>query len=104
MPDFFRIGSRIKSEGTRNEVMELYPQFILKNPSDDLMIRGGDFYAVWNESTNLWSTREQDVIDMIDARLDEVKEKKSKEYPGKIRAMYMWNAETGSIDAWHKYC
>lgn len=28
----------------------------------NLMIRGGDFYAIWIEERGLWSTDEQDII------------------------------------------
>ena len=43
------------------EGLEVYPKFIIKN-SSDLMIRGGDFYAVWIEELGLWSTDEDDVL------------------------------------------
>ena len=35
------------------------------------MIRGGDFYAVWIEEFGLWSTDEQDALNLIDKILDE---------------------------------
>ena len=44
MLDFFTIGTRT----TKNGTTEVYPKFIMKR-SEDLMIRGGDFYAVWVE-------------------------------------------------------
>ena len=40
MIDFLRIATR----STRRGVVEIYPKFVILNPSDDLMIRGGDFY------------------------------------------------------------
>ena len=45
-----------------------YPKFLLKK-SSDLMIQGGDFYAIWIEEKGLWSKDEQDAIDMIDNEL-----------------------------------
>lgn len=33
------------------------------------MVRGGRFYAIWNPRVNLWSTREFDVAELIDADL-----------------------------------
>ena len=42
----------------------LYPKFIIKK-SKDLMIRGSDFYAVWMEEWGLWSTDEQDALQML---------------------------------------
>lgn len=46
-------------------MMEVRPNFINLN-SRDIMLRDGDFVAVWNPKTGLWSKRENDVIDIID--------------------------------------
>ena len=46
----------------------IYPDFIVKR-SQDLMIRGKDFYAVWDEENNIWSTSEDRVFDLIDEML-----------------------------------
>lgn len=100
MLDFVRISTRSKKQG----VVEIYPNFVMKK-SSDLMIRGGDFYAVWIEETGLWSTDEQDVIDMIDRELA-IFTKKYKETSGdcSVHTLYMWDATSGMIDDWHKYC
>ena len=46
-------------------MMEARPNFInLK--SRDIMLRDGDFVAVWDPKTGLWSKHEDDVIDIID--------------------------------------
>ena len=46
-------------------MMEVRPNFInLK--SRDIMLRDGDFVAVWDSRTGLWSKHEDDVIDIID--------------------------------------
>ena len=83
---------------------EIYPIFIAKK-SKDLMIRGKDFYAVWDERKNCWSTNQDDVVDMIDDALDQFRKDHMEEFPAlaNARIMYMWNADTGSIDKWHKY-
>ncbi len=80
---------------------EIYPVFVAKN-SKDLMIRGGDFYAIWDERKGLWSQSQDDVVDLIDAALDEFKEKNPALADAKI--LYLWNGDTGMIDKWHKYC
>jgi hypothetical protein len=64
MVDFFKIATRSPKRG----VTEIYPKFIIRK-SQDLMIRGGDFYAVWLEDKGLWSTDEDDLIDVIDNAL-----------------------------------
>lgn len=51
MIDFLMISTR----STKRGVIEIYPKFIIKK-SSDLMIRGGDFYAIWLEDRGLWST------------------------------------------------
>ena len=99
MLDFLMISSR----STKRGVIEIYPKFIIKR-SNDLMIRGGDFYAIWMEELNLWSTDEQDALRLIDREIDIYIEKNREKFDSNIKALYMWDAETGMIDSWHKYC
>ena len=51
MVDFLKIATRSVKKG----IIEVYPKFIVRK-SSDLMIRGGDFYAIWLEDRGLWST------------------------------------------------
>lgn len=67
------------------------------------MIRGSDFYAIWNENTNLWSTDETIALQLIDAELDEYAKKHDKIFE-QYRVLHLWDASTGMIDSWHKYC
>lgn len=97
MVDFMTIATKI----TKSGVMEIYPKFVIKK-SKDLMIRGGDFYSIWNDKRNLWSTEEQEAITIIDNELREyAQEYKNSATP--VRVLYMWDAESGVIDKWHKY-
>ena len=68
------------------------------------MIRGGDFYAIWDADKKLWSTDEQDVIRMVDAELDKYAKEHEAKFEGNIRVLHMWDADSGIIDKWHKYC
>lgn len=99
MLDFLVIATRSGKRG----IIEIYPKFIIKK-SSDLMIRGGDFYAIWVEERGLWSTDEQDAVDLIDRELDHYAEENRQRFDNNIRVMHMWDAETGMIDTWHKYC
>lgn len=99
MIDFLTIDTRSKKKG----VVEIYPKFIIKK-SNDLMIRGGDFYAVWLEEKGLWSTDEQDALQLIDRELDIFAEKNGKYQDADVRVLHMWDSESGMIDHWHKYC
>lgn len=68
------------------------------------MIRGGDFYAIWLEELGLWSTDEQDALQLIDRELDKYAEENRRRFDGTVKVLHMWDAESGMIDSWHKYC
>lgn len=100
MVDFLTISVRKKNNGPS----EIYPKFIITK-SNDLMIRGGDFYAIWLEELGSWSTDEQDAIALIDKELDIFANDFKEKYPfADYVVMYMRDAGTGVIDRWHKYC
>lgn len=99
MLDFLMISTRSTNRGG----LEIYPKFIIK-PSSDLMIRGGDFYAVWMEELGLWSTDEQDALRLIDMELDKFAEDYRQKFGPAVKVLHMWDAETGMVDRWHKYC
>ena len=99
MIDFLMISSRSKKNG----VIEIYPKFIIKK-SSDLMIRGGDFYAIWMEERGLWSTDEQDALQLIDKELDIYAKENKEKFDAHVKVLHMWDAESGMIDSWHKYC
>ena len=99
MIDFLLISTRSSKRG----VIEVYPKFIIKK-SSDLMIRGGDFYAIWIEEKGLWSTDEEDALQLIDREIDRFIEKNKNKFDLPLKALYMWDAESGMIDIWHKYC
>ena len=99
MIDFLMISTRSSKRG----VIEIYPKFIIKK-SSDLMIRGGDFYAIWLEDRGLWSTDEQDALQLIDRELDRYAEENRKNFDSSVKVLHMWDSESGMIDSWHKYC
>lgn len=100
MLDFLMISTR----SLKKDITEIYPKFIINNKSNDLMIRGGDFYAIWVESRGLWSTDEQDAIELIDNELRKYYEKHKADFGNTVKVSYLWDAESGMIDKWHKYC
>ena len=100
MIDFLNISTRT----VKNNV-EIVPKFRLYPKSKDLMIRGGDFYAVWVEELGLWSMDEDDVMSIIDSELTKYAAEYKLTHPdAQVKIQYMWDSTTGSIDAWHKYC
>ena len=92
MIDFLMISTR----STKRGVIEIYPKFIIKK-SSDLMIRGGDFYAIWLEDRGLWSTDEQDALQLIDRELDKYAEENRKNFDSSIKVLHMWDSESGSV-------
>lgn len=97
--DFLKISKKYLKQGG----VEIFPKFII-GKSNDLMIRGGDFYAIWVEERGLWSTDEDDVKMLIDRALDEYVQEHYKNHDTNINVSYMWDSDSGSIDRWHKYC
>ena len=68
--DFYKICERT----VKKDVREIYPEFIILR-SKDLMIRGKDFYAVWNEEKGMWSTDAYDIQEIIDNDLQDYRSK-----------------------------
>ena len=99
MLDFLKIRHRNTKSG-----YEVYPNFIVGTRHKDLMIRGGDFYAIWDEDQGLWSTDEGDAIRLIDREIDAYVNEHKAFLGDNVRRLYMWDSESGSIDDWHRYC
>lgn len=98
MLDFMMVSTR----NTKNSV-EVYPIFKAKK-SKDVMMRGGDFYAIWDEQNKMWSTDEDSVVQLIDNEIEEYYEEHKIQIGDNAVIKWMWNCDTGSIDKWHKYC
>ena len=87
----------------RRDYVEIYPTFLVKKTSD-LMIRGGDFYAIWCEDKGQWVTDEDEAIKMIDHELDKYYQENKDKFDCPVKVSHLWDADTGMIDKWHKYC
>lgn len=62
--DFYTIIVNEKKDGT----LQIRPDWKVGR-SEDLMTRGGSFYAIWDEERSLWSTDIYDVQRLVDADL-----------------------------------
>jgi len=62
--DFFKISTKELKDGST----EVYPDFTVGR-SNDLMVRGRAFYAIWDEERGMWSTDEYDVQRLVDNAL-----------------------------------
>lgn len=87
----------------KKDMLEISPDFEVKK-SKDLMIRGGDFYAIWDDQKGLWSTDEDDALKMIDYELYKYAEEHKIEFGNRIKILLTRRASTHMIDRWHKYC
>lgn len=96
--DFFQIG--IKE--TRDKGMELYPDFIVGR-SQDLMVQGKTFYAIWDEKAGLWSRDEYDVQRLVDEEL-EAEANRLRETTGiHYRVKYMRSFDTNTWAKFRKF-
>lgn len=102
MFDFLSIGVKVK-----NGIAEIKPEFNLTTSDGttpkDVLIRAGDFYAVWVEERGLWSTNETDVINIVDRELFRYAEENKEKWLG-YSVLTMKNGEHKQIDKWHRYC
>lgn len=62
--DFFKI----KERSDKKDSVTIYPDFLVGR-SQDLMVRGKGFYAIWDPERGLWSTDEYDVQRFVDKEI-----------------------------------
>lgn len=78
--DFLQIYTKEKRTGRE----EMYPVFTV-DEVEDLMVRGGSFYAIWDEDEGFWSTNPYDARRLIDDALwAEAKENPGTQYDVKV--------------------
>lgn len=98
MLDFVKM--RINTK--RNNEVDIYPEFLIK-PSKDLMIRGSQFYAIWDEEKQMWSRDETDaqrlIDDMVYKYAEDFKDKFSH-----INLKLMLEFSSNMWTTWQNYC
>src|SRR3954449_5583268 len=89
--DFYQIRVRETKEGQ----LELYPDFLVGR-SEDLMVQGRTFYAIWDPEANLWSRDEYDVQRLVDEDLRREAERLKREtcQTYLIRSMRSFNSNS----------
>lgn len=95
--DFYQIKER---EANKKGVTEVYPDYMVDS-SEDLMIRGGKFYAVWNEKTGLWSTNELDVARLVD---NDLRAYELKELAVEVHRRYLRNFGSNTWQQFRLFC
>lgn len=82
--DFVEIRKSTKSMGPKDNALVVWPDFIYDR-SKDLMIRGNDFYAAWDDENGRWTQSTTRVMEIIDNMVREEYLEYSSTYPGDIR-------------------
>lgn len=95
--DFYRITER---EANKKGVTEVYPDYMV-DKSNDLMIRGGKFHAVWDEVKGLWSTQELDVARLVDK---DIREYELKELAVEVHRRYLRNFGSNTWQQFRLFC
>jgi hypothetical protein len=91
MLDFIQI--REKEPKGKSTAIEVYPDLVV-GKSEDLMIRGQAFYAIWDDEIGLWNTSEYRVQELVDKALLEHAEKlKAQGIEVKIKSFRSFDTE-----------
>lgn len=105
MFDFLKV---LKAQDKKSGRVVYTPTFVIRSTIKDLMVRSGDFYAIFDDSTGLWVTEDSRAIEMIDEQLrqfateDAGDAMQNELYAPIVR--YIANTENHLIDNWHKFC
>lgn len=95
MLDFLNIQVKQK-----NGVLNIIPSFKVIR-SNDLMIRGNSFYAIWDNEFEKWTTDEFEAIRLID---EETIKYTRENYGDNAIPMLLVDSDNCLIDKWKKYC
>jgi phage/plasmid-associated DNA primase len=71
--------------------------------SEDLMVQGGRFYAIWNPEQGLWSRDEYDVQRLVDEDLRQEKERLQRETGQKYTVKFMRSFHSNSWSQFRKF-
>lgn len=88
----------------KKDVIEIYPEFSVGD-SEDLMVKGKAFYAIWDEENNTWSRNEKRIVPLIDKMIFEKKKEVAKTAPEnvKIKTLLMKNYSSRKWAEWQTY-
>src|SRR4051794_26189458 len=87
---------------TKDKAPELYPDFIVGR-SEDLMVQGGKFYAIWDEEKGLWSRDEYDVQRLVDEDLLQERDRLQRETGQKYTVRLMRSFGSSSWARFRKF-
>ena len=76
----------VKVKTLKYGTLEVYPAFKIM-ASKDLLVRGGKFYAIWNEEAGKWSTDILDVARIIDKEIYKKRDEIKVENPVSVKTL-----------------
>ncbi len=98
--DFFKVLMSEVQSGPRKGEYDIYPDWQVARFTD-LMVKGGHFYAVWDEAKGLWSTDEYDVQRLVDEELRKFVDSTNLSVPYKVK--WLRSANSGSWKAFRNF-
>jgi energy-coupling factor transporter ATP-binding protein EcfA2 len=96
--DFYQI----RTKESKDKGFELYPDFIIGR-SQDLMVQGRTFYAIWDAEKGLWSRDEYDVQRLVDEHLQAEADKLYAETGITYNVRYMRSFQSNSWAQFRKF-
>ena len=104
MLDFVAIRKISKPMGKKDvvETVRIFPEFKVTR-SDDLMIKGASFYAVWDAEAGMWSRNPQTVCRIIDDALRKA-EKEVTDFGKSAEVSYMVDFSSKKWSEFLAYC
>lgn len=107
MYDFLKVSMKYNAKTNRRTYE---PSFEFNSRIKDIMTRGRDFYALFDPETNLWITREDKAIELIDSQVDAYVKKEYEHDPDILNdkehgpiVLRIQDTDSRMIDKWHKF-
>lgn len=97
--DFYKIRTK---ENKTDKTLNAYPDWVVGQVKD-LMVRGGTFYAVWDDAKGMWSTNEFDVQRLVDADIRRYVEDLEAKSMKEIVPLYTRDFGSGSWERFNRY-
>lgn len=103
--DFVQVRHKEKSKnvgGARQTIIEVFPAFAVL-PSRDLMVRGKEFFAIWDEEAGFWSTDEYRARELIDRELYAYADTLTAPEDGYISVHSLQDFSSQAWSSWRRY-
>lgn len=82
--------------------MIIYPEFSCSKVSEDLLVKAGKLYAIWDDKNGCWCRTKSDAARIIDEQIKEFVDEHPNESNGAV-TLYLDNYSTGKIESFLKF-